>query len=538
MPDIDLKFKTLALAKKYTKDTADGMGAVQGAPCTIRGITDNADGTHTVTFGWTDNNGNSHESHMIVNDAIQISGIALTADNRFLITMGDGTTYTTGIIPTAKGDDGVSPTVSMTRLANGVKITIVDAAGTHENTVSDGTSPTLTVERNAADDGIIVTATDKNGTTSQNVYDGSSASTLDYVQNITNKPSINGVELSGNRTTTDLNIAIPTKTSDLTNDNNFITATDLPSVDTALSQASENAVQNKVITSEIRAIEDDYSTLLSNVTANATAIETLNGNATVTGSVQKQISDALTNLDRLTKKIVSALPAIADAEQNVIYLILDTEAQETSYIQWTLVDDGAGSYEWARLGSTATDLGDYVTESDMETALQLKQNTITGAASTITSVNLSNDRALISNASGKVAVSPITATELEALDNVTGNVQNQLDAKQDTLTFDGTPTQSSTNPVTSGGVYTALTAKQDTLTFDSTPTASSLNPVTSGGVYTALTAKQDTLTFDEYPKEGHTTQVVSSGALYTTLQSYLVSANAITVAELEEMWGE
>ena len=31
-----------------------------------------------------------------------------------------------------------------------------------------------------------------------------------------------------------------------------------------------------------------------------------------------------------------------------------------------------------------------------------------------------------------------------------------LTGKQDVLTFDGAPTQNSTNPVTSGGVYTAL----------------------------------------------------------------------------------
>ena len=49
-----------------------------------------------------------------------------------------------------------------------------------------------------------------------------------------------------------------------------------------------------------------------------------------------------------------------------------------------------------------------------------------------------------------------------------------LDKKQDTLTFDTTPTQSSTNPVTSGGVYTALGTKQDDVTtltgYDSTKT--------------------------------------------------------------------
>lgn len=36
------------------------------------------------------------------------------------------------------------------------------------------------------------------------------------------------------------------------------------------------------------------------------------------------------------------------------------------------------------------------------------------------------------------------------------NLQNQINGKQDKLTFDSAPTQNSTNPVTSGGVYTAL----------------------------------------------------------------------------------
>ena len=58
--------------------------------------------------------------------------------------------------------------------------------------------------------------------------------------------------------------------------------------------------------------------------------------------------------------------------------------------------------------------------------------------------------------------------------------------KQDALTFDASPTEDSTNPVTSGGVYTSLAGKQDTLTFDSAPTSASTNPVTSGGVYDAF----------------------------------------------------
>lgn len=72
-------------------------------------------------------------------------------------------------------------------------------------------------------------------------------------------------------------------------------------------------------------------------------------------------------------------------------------------------------------------------------------------------------------------------------------VDSAVEQKQDNLTFDSTPTASSTNPVTSGGVKTALDAKQDTLIFDSKPTAESTKPVTSGGVYEAVSELKENL---------------------------------------------
>lgn len=62
-------------------------------------------------------------------------------------------------------------------------------------------------------------------------------------------------------------------------------------------------------------------------------------------------------------------------------------------------------------------------------ALQSKQDKIVGGASTITDDNLVANRALVSNGSGKVAVSAVTATELGYLDGVTSNVQTQLNKK-------------------------------------------------------------------------------------------------------------
>ena len=74
----------------------------------------------------------------------------------------------------------------------------------------------------------------------------------------------------------------------------------------------------------------------------------------------------------------------------------------------------------------------------------------------------------------------IPRTELPAFDLGTSNKRwNTVYTKN---IHNGTNNISTTNIATK----TELAGKQDTLTFDSTPTASSTNPVTSGGVYTAI----------------------------------------------------
>lgn len=60
--------------------------------------------------------------------------------------------------------------------------------------------------------------------------------------------------------------------------------------------------------------------------------------------------------------------------------------------------------------------------------------TITGAATTIDTENLTVSRALASDANGKVAVSGVTSTELGHVSGVTSAIQTQLDGKQSTLT--------------------------------------------------------------------------------------------------------
>lgn len=76
-----------------------------------------------------------------------------------------------------------------------------------------------------------------------------------------------------------------------------------------------------------------------------------------------------------------------------------------------------------------------VSKGHVETRLATKQDNVTGAATTIVSADLTAERVAISNASGKVAVSTVTTTELSYVGGVTSGIQAQIDSKQDDLGY-------------------------------------------------------------------------------------------------------
>jgi hypothetical protein len=89
------------------------------------------------------------------------------------------------------------------------------------------------------------------------------------------------------------------------------------------------------------------------------------------------------------------------------------------------------------------------------------------------------------------SIAPTTNPDLTTA-IVTLDYLNQILAGyQPALTFDDTPTDDSTNPVTSDGIYEALQEVKDMisdeLTIDDTVTEESENPVTSGGIYAFVT---------------------------------------------------
>jgi hypothetical protein len=84
--------------------------------------------------------------------------------------------------------------------------------------------------------------------------------------------------------------------------------------------------------------------------------------------------------------------------------------------------------QWLQL-SDATHTHDdrYFTRSETTNLLNTKQNTITGAASSVTSTNLTASRAVASDANGKIQASAVTSAELAFLSGVTSGVQSQID---------------------------------------------------------------------------------------------------------------
>jgi len=162
-----------------------------------------------------------------------------------------------------------------------------------------------------------------------------------------------------------------------------------------------------------------------------------------------------------------------------------------------LMSNAAGAANWDEISEygtgqllAANNLSDLANASTARTNLGA-QATITGAATTIDTENLTASRALASSASGKVEVSDVTSTELGYLDGVSSAIQTQLDAKQATITGAAT-TIDTENLTASRAVASNSSGKIESSTVTSTELGY-LSGVTSA-VQTQLDAKQATIT--------------------------------------------
>jgi hypothetical protein len=126
--------------------------------------------------------------------------------------------------------------------------------------------------------------------------------------------------------------------------------------------------------------------------------------------------------------VTSAIQTQIDSKQATITGSATTIDTESLTASRAVISNSSSKI--AVSATTDTELG-YVSgvTSAIQTQIDAKQATITGGATTITSSDLTASRALASSASGKVAVSAVTSTELGYVSGVTSAIQTQLGTK-------------------------------------------------------------------------------------------------------------
>lgn len=169
-----------------------------------------------------------------------------------------------------------------------------------------------------------------------------------------------------------------------------------------------------------------------------------------------------------------------------------------------VVTDGSGFISAAT--TTSTQIG-YLstTTSDVQVQIDAKQATITGAATTVVSSDLSTNLAVISNGSGKLDVSAVTSTELGYLAGADSNIQDQLDTKfaatiasvaeGDILMYNGTNWVNLPRGTNGQALYsTATTVEWNTPTINGIPIGGTDGQVLTKQSGTDFDADWETLT--------------------------------------------
>lgn len=186
-----------------------------------------------------------------------------------------------------------------------------------------------------------------------------------------------------------------------------------------VTSAVQTQLDGKAASSHTHTLSD-----VTDVTATATEINYLSG---VDSNVQDQIDGKAASSHTHTISAITDITVDAaainslDGVQGNIQDQLDNKSDvDHTHFLSDAVDVTASFTEVNRLVGVTSNVQDQIDS---------KQDEITGAASTITVSNLVEDRALISNVSGKVAVSNVSASELGHLSGVTSGIQSQLNGK-------------------------------------------------------------------------------------------------------------
>ena len=268
-----------------------------------------------------------------------------------------------------------------------------------------------------------------------NIGAGTSSFDGDY-NSLTNKPTI------------------PTKTSQLTNDSGFIS--DVPI-------ASATQLGGVIVGAGLSITENGVLSATGGGTADSVEWNNVLDKPTTIagyGITDAKIENGTITLGNQTITPLTSAPVTSvNSKTGAVVLTQDDVGDGTTYVRThndftdalkTQINTNKDNIAMAEsdIDGLQTSVGTLQTSvNNVQTALASKQDTVVGGASTITEDNLTASRALVSNSSGKVAVSNVTSTELDYLDGVTSNVQTQLNNKLENIPVATSTTLGGVKPV-------------------------------------------------------------------------------------------
>ena len=196
----------------------------------------------------------------------------------------------------------------------------------------------------------------------------------------------------------------------------------------------------------------------------ATAISDADGKIADAATVKAYVDAQVGSIHKFDVKIYTELPAASKDTMFILGLVAEAGAVDGSYVEYITVENPSGTYTWEKIGTTQTDLADYVKKTLTIAGIDLADNITADELKTALGL-----KALAFKDSAKGTVPGQTISGVTATGTVTGSVVVALTQTVTDATVtkkDYTPAGTVTGSVTAtGNVATEISAEATAATL-------------------------------------------------------------------------